>query len=551
MMTISAYTGWLLVAALVAVVVVLLWWYAVRPMRTIARGVDLLQEPESASRLAPVSNPWANRIVTLFNRMMDQLREERLQLREKNHFFDLLFQASPMGVVLMDFDGHITGTNPAADALLADPLLRPRILAVPRGETQVLRQGSRRILRLSHLTFMDRGFHHPVLLIENLSDEVRKVERDAYGRVIRMISHEVNNTLAGAGSLLDMACQDATSPELRDMLMTCGNRYRQMADFVTRLADVVRVPAPVREQVVVQDFVLLQSRFLENLCRQTGGMQLRLSLDSEPLRVSMDIALMEQVLINVVKNACESSAAGSEVEVAVTARPASLMVTDHGKGISAQEEQQLFTPFHSTKPTGQGIGLMLVQEVRFIRKTKGPQSSASISGEGPSRHAFEPPHPIRCPMTVAAWPLPSGVSREVPTDTAQAPTPILEFYVDILNARYQGEYAHRVVHVQFLGRGRHESGLPSLERGSFGTERDDGIEGPGIGYRILQDTAEAVVHLLGIAFFGLGGFANPYVRGTVDLHVGDAVDFFAVVAMVVSTEGHDYFLVTSPFVFCF
>ena len=121
-----------------------------------------------------------------------------------------------------------------------------------------------------------------------------------------------------------------------------------MADFVTRLADVVRVPAPVREQVVVQDFVLLQSRFLENLCRQTGGMQLRLSLDSEPLRVSMDIALMEQVLINVVKNACESSAAGSEVEVAVTARPASLMVTDHGKGISAQEEEQLFTPFHST-----------------------------------------------------------------------------------------------------------------------------------------------------------------------------------------------------------
>ena len=92
-------------------------------------------------------------------------------------------------------------------------------------------------------------------------------------------------------------------------------------------------------------------------------MQLRLSLDSEPLRVSMDTALMEQVLINVVKNACESSAAGSEVEVAVTARPASLMVTDHGKGISAQEEEQLFTPFHSTKPTGQGIGLMLVQEV--------------------------------------------------------------------------------------------------------------------------------------------------------------------------------------------
>ena len=363
-MMMMTHTGWfLLIVVFVAVVAVLLWWYAVRPLRTIARGVDLLREQDFASRMAPVSNPWANRIVELFNRMMDQLRDERLRLREQNHFLDLLVQASPMGVVLMDLDGHITGTNPAADTLLADPWLRSRILAVPRGKTQVLRQGGRRILRLSHLTFLDRGFHHPFLLIESLSEEVNRAEREAYGRVIRMISHEVNNTLAGAGSLLDLACQDVVSPEQRDMLLTCGSRYRQMADFVTRLADVVRIPAPVKEQVVVQDFVLRQSRFLETLCRHTGDMRLRLSLSTDPLRVSMDTTLMEQVLINVVKNACESSPGGSEIVVEVTTCPASLKVLDHGRGISAQEEELLFTPFHSTKPTGQGLGLMIVQEV--------------------------------------------------------------------------------------------------------------------------------------------------------------------------------------------
>ena len=85
----------------------------------------------------------------------------------------------------------------------------------------------------------------------------------------------------------------------------------------------------------------------------------------------------------------------------------------------------------------------------------------------------------------------------------------------------------------------------------MGVEGNDGIQRFGIGYRIGQDTTEAVVYLLGIAFFGLGGFSDPNVRGTIDLHIGDVVDLFAVVAMVVPAEGHDYLLETGPFVFRF
>ena len=340
-----------------------LWWYVIRPMRTIARGVELLREQDFASRLSPVpGNPWANRIVKLFNRMMEQLRSERLRLREQNHFLDLLVQASPMGVVLMDLDGRLTSTNPAADALMADPWLRRRILDVPRGRTQLIQQNGRCILRVSHLTFMDRGFRHPFLLIESLSDEVRKAEREAYGRAIRMISHEVNNTLAGTVSILDLLRQTSTDAEQSDMLETCSSRYRQMSRFVTRMADVVRIPEPTRRLVRVQDFVLSMQRFLETLCRGFG-ISLELDLCPAPVEAMMDATLMEQVVINVVKNACESSPGGSTVTVRVTDNPASLRVIDHGCGIRPEEEQNLFTPFHSTKPDGQGLGLMLVQEV--------------------------------------------------------------------------------------------------------------------------------------------------------------------------------------------
>jgi len=355
--------AFLILLATVAVLLLFLWWYAIRPMRTIARGVELLREQDFASRLSPVpANPWAGRIVDLFNRMMEQLRAERLKLREQNHFLDLLVKASPMGVVLMDLDGRPTSTNPAADTFLADPWLHDRIMSVPRGQTQVIQQNGRCILRVSHLTFMDRGFRHPFLLIESLSDEVRKAEREAYGRAIRMISHEVNNTLAGTVSILDLLSQTASDDEEKDMLETCSSRYRQMSRFVTRMADVVRVPEPTRQQVTLQDFVLSLQRFLETMC---SGFGIRLELDLCPIPVEamMDTTLMEQVVINVVKNACESSPRGSSIKVRVCDHPASLQVVDHGSGISPEEEQNLFTPFHSTKPGGQGLGLMLVQEV--------------------------------------------------------------------------------------------------------------------------------------------------------------------------------------------
>lgn len=355
--------AFLILLATVVVLLLFLWWYAIRPMRTIARGVELLREQDFASRLSPVpANPWAGRIVDLFNRMMEQLRTERLRLREQNHFLDLLVKASPMGVVLMDLDGRPTSTNPAADTFLADPWLHDRIMSVPRGQTQVIQQNGRCILRVSHLTFMDRGFRHPFLLIESLSDEVRKAEREAYGRAIRMISHEVNNTLAGTVSILDLLSQTASDDEDRDMLETCSSRYRQMSRFVTRMADVVRVPEPTRQQVTLQDFVLSLQRFLETMC-SGFGIRLELDLCPNPVEAMMDTTLMEQVVINVVKNACESSPRGSSIKVRVCDHPASLQVVDHGSGISPEEEQNLFTPFHSTKPGGQGLGLMLVQEV--------------------------------------------------------------------------------------------------------------------------------------------------------------------------------------------
>ena len=94
----------------------LIYFYqkVVKPIRSIGNGMELLREQDFSSRLSPVGQKDADRIVQVFNRMMEQLKDERLRLREQNHFLDLLISASPMGVIILDFDDHISMLNQAA-----------------------------------------------------------------------------------------------------------------------------------------------------------------------------------------------------------------------------------------------------------------------------------------------------------------------------------------------------------------------------------------------------------------------------------------------------
>ena len=96
--------------------IVLVYFYRklVMPLNSIANGIDLLREQDFSSRLSKVGQAEADRIVTMFNGMMDQLKNERLRLREQNHFLDLLISVSPMGVIILDFDGKVSMLNTAA-----------------------------------------------------------------------------------------------------------------------------------------------------------------------------------------------------------------------------------------------------------------------------------------------------------------------------------------------------------------------------------------------------------------------------------------------------
>lgn len=379
----SSWMFYLLEGLIAVTFLFLIFFYqkVVKPLHTIGNGMELLREQDFSSRLSPVGQYEADRVVNVFNRMMEQLKNERLRLCEQNNFLDLLINASPMGVIILNFDEKITSLNPAAVKVLGinslkeatgkklqdiDSPLAEELAALTLHDTQTVQLNDANIYRCTYSSFIDQGFQHPFVLVESLTDEVMKAEKKAYEKVIRMIAHEVNNTTAGITSTLDtveltLAAVENTE-DIRDVMRVCIDRCFSMSHFITNFADVVKIPEPQVYKFNLNELVVSCKRFMETIC-QNRNISINLDLCEELDEVMIDPSLFEQVIVNIIKNAAESIEIDGNIYISTTKNPACLEIADTGKGISKEAAAKLFSPFFSTKPAGQGIGLIFIREV--------------------------------------------------------------------------------------------------------------------------------------------------------------------------------------------
>lgn len=365
--------------------VVLLLFYrtTMRLIRSVSNGMDLLREQDFSSRLAHVNQREADRIVDVFNRMMDSLKNERLKLREQNHFLDLLIGASPMGILIFDQSEVITMGNKAAASFFgyddSSDLIGRKLIGIPsplaavikgmQPETiETVRLSNSKIYRCSRLSFMDSGYAHPFVLIEHLTSEMVKAEKKAYEKVIRMIAHEVNNSVAGVNSTLDTVASmleeesDDALHATADVLRVCQERCLTMSRFITSYADVVKIPEANLMLTNLNERVYACKEFMESMCNERD-IRLHVQLCDECVQVKIDNVLFEQALVNILKNAIESIGSDGDVYITTTAKPATLTIADNGAGISPDIENKLFSPFFSSKPDGQGLGLIFISDV--------------------------------------------------------------------------------------------------------------------------------------------------------------------------------------------
>ncbi len=347
-----------------------------RPNEFVKSGIEAIKEKDFTIKFVPTGKGEIDGLIEVYNLMIDQLREERTKQQAQHFFLEKLIAASPTAIIILDFDDCIASINiRAADVLklnlekikghklneINSPFLA-QLVEMQNGESKIVKADGVQKFKVQRSHFMDQGFRRSFLLVEELTSELLEQEKNAYGKVIRMMAHEVNNTLGATDSILQTTRKSLTNPEfadLRDALQVASERNRRLAHFMRNFADVVRLPLPNLEIIDLNKLSANGVVFLQSLARQKGVV-LQI-VNNEKLLVKADAGQLEQVLINVIQNALEACQDGKEVRVVIEANQ--LVVRNNGKPISPQEATQLFNPFYSSKPDGQGIGLTLSREI--------------------------------------------------------------------------------------------------------------------------------------------------------------------------------------------
>lgn len=338
------------------------------PLDLLRTGAELMAERDFTSRFTAVGQPEMDDLIRIYNQMVDRLREERVAGEEQHHLLEQIVQASPSGIIICDFAGNVERANPAARRLLraSSTLELPgELLAMTAGESRLLTIGGSRRLKVWRAEFRDRGFVKTFFLIEEMTEELRISEKTAYEKLIRMMSHEVNNSVGSVRSLLESMLRyardvrESDRADFTSAVTVASSRMDALNRFMRELAEVVRIPAPRRERVSVATTV----RAIAALMRpELDARRIELVLDlDDRLVIDADRAQLEQVILNVLRNAAD--AVEGEGRIAVTCDDGGLTVRDSGPGIADEIRDDLFTPFFSTRKDGRGLGLTIVQEI--------------------------------------------------------------------------------------------------------------------------------------------------------------------------------------------
>lgn len=357
-------------------------------LELINTGAQFINDGDFTARFVEVGQPEMDQLVAIYNRMIDHLREERTKLQEQNYFLDRILTASPAGIVTLDFDDRIAMLNPSAARMLEtlrqapdSELIGQRLSALhttftdelsrlETGESKVIHLLGRRRVKCYRSQFPDRGFPRDFLLLEELTEELRQSEKTAYEKLIRLMSHEVNNTVGASNSLLHSCLHYSSQistedrPDFETALGVVISRTDQLNAFMRSFADVARLPAPRLQTCDVQRLLENTAWLLKSECDRRR-IEWHWDVTAAPGLMLMDRVQMEQVFVNICKNAVEAIGEDGRITVRLGTQSGRSFVTieDTGCGLSAEAQGHLFTPFFSTKENGQGIGLTMVQEI--------------------------------------------------------------------------------------------------------------------------------------------------------------------------------------------
>jgi PAS domain S-box-containing protein len=374
----------------VSVVVLVLWVAAalalrdrvVRPLHALSNLLGAIREGDFSIR-ARVPEADADDALSLayreVNALEEILQDHRLGAVEAGEFLRTVLESVDVALFGFDDQGTLTLVNRAGERLLGQASARllgasaeslrldDALTGVAPRTLELSYPGGEGRWELRRSTIRQEGMPVRLLLLSDLSRALREEERQAWKRIIRVLSHEINNSLAPitsiSASLKGLLEREVPREELREDLDrglgVVQSRAESLGRFMGAYARLARLPEPSPEPVRLGELV-----------RRVASLEARVPVDivgGPALEISVDPDQVEQLLLNLIRNAAEASAEASDPDAAVEVGWAAdgdrwrLWVQDRGAGL--EETENLFVPFFSTKPGGSGIGLALSRQI--------------------------------------------------------------------------------------------------------------------------------------------------------------------------------------------
>ncbi|WP_343307909.1 ATP-binding protein [Chitinophaga niabensis] len=345
-----------------------------QPLKTLMEGVDVIREKDFTVKFPLTGKYEMDQLVKVFNQMMEQLKTERVRQEQQHFFLEKLIYTSPTGIIILNYDDEVQQINPKALQLLgiehiaqapAHPIFQ-QVLQLRSGESRTISLTGIATYKLQKSHFIDRGFPRHFVMIEELTVEILAAEKKVYEKVIRMMAHEVNNTIGPVNSIIQSTLKVHplwTDPEhqvLRDALEVAIDRNQNLNVFMRNFAELVKLPEPDKKRIDLHQLIVAVTRLMQMKAAERD-IQLVLALKPGTFTVMADEQQLEQALINILKNSIESIA--NTGAITLTTHGQKLIIADTGKGIAPADAEHIFSPFYSTKRDGQGIGLTLVREI--------------------------------------------------------------------------------------------------------------------------------------------------------------------------------------------
>jgi two-component system nitrogen regulation sensor histidine kinase NtrY len=342
----------------------------------LASGMASIKDRDFSLSVTRASLDEMGELVDAYNGLGERLRVERQSLYQRELMLDTVIQTTPLAMVLTNDADAVLYSNVTARQLFGEGrklegerfsrylAVAPTPLreAIDRGGDTLFTLelgGEPQVYHVSQRHFLLNAQPHRLLLLKQLTREINSQEVATWKKVIRVIAHELNNSLAPISSLAHSGQILARAPpdpeQLGRVFSTIEDRARHLAGFIEGYAQFAKLPqprlAPVSWEVLFERLRVVVEFSL------VGGLPQRTA--------SFDTAQLEQALINLLKNARESGSDASDIELAVISAPGgfAIEIRDRGPGFSAGALEHALVPFYSTKDTGTGLGLTLCREI--------------------------------------------------------------------------------------------------------------------------------------------------------------------------------------------